>query len=95
MKYELAIAIKPLSNEDIREKVFPKIVKTIEKLEGKVTKSDFVGKRLLAYEIDGNKEGYYIFSKVELTSANAVKLQESLRSTKELLRYMLVKESTL
>lgn len=95
MRYELALLIKPLSNEDIKEKVFPKVVSTVEKLGGKVSKNDFVGKRLLAYEIDGNKEGYYIFSKVELTSANAVKFQETLKGTKELLRYMLVKESTL
>lgn len=95
MRYELAIVIKPLSNEDIREKIYPKVVSTIEKLNGKVSKSDFVGKRLLAYEIDGNKEGYYIFSKVELTSANANKLQDVLKGTKDILRYMLVKESTL
>jgi len=87
MRYELALLLKPLSNEDIKEKIFPKIEETIKKLGGKLSKTDFVGKRLLAYEIDDNKEGYYIFSRVELTNANAVKFQESLKASKEVLRY--------
>lgn len=95
MKYELALLIKPLSNEDIREKVFPKIVSTVEKLGGNLSKPDFMGKRLLAYEIDGSKEGYYIFSKVEMTSTNAKKFLEILKTNKDLLRYMLVLENTL
>jgi small subunit ribosomal protein S6 len=95
MKYELSLVIKPLSNEDIREKVFPKVVSTIEELGGSVGKTDFLGKRLLAYEIDSNKEGYYIFASLDLSAEGAVKLQETLNTTPELLRYMLVKEDTL
>lgn len=95
MKYELALVIKPLSNEDIKEKVYPRVITTIEKLNGKVSKSDYVGKKMLAYEIDGHNEGYYIFCNIELPQESAKKLNDSLKGMKDLLRFMLIDENSL
>jgi small subunit ribosomal protein S6 len=95
MRYELALLFKPLSNEDIKERILPKISKSLEKLNGSIKSNDFVGRRMLAYDIDSNKEGYYVFSKIEVSSANAVKFQKELATITDILRFSLFKESSL
>jgi small subunit ribosomal protein S6 len=95
MKYELALVIKPLSNEDIKEKVMKKVESTVAELGGTIGKYNVLGKRLLAYPISKNKEGYYIFAKLSLESKNASKFDKELSLNTDILRFMRVTESTL
>ncbi|MEP7103507.1 MAG: 30S ribosomal protein S6 [Candidatus Dojkabacteria bacterium] len=95
MKYELALVVKPLSNEEIKEKVVQKLEKTVKDLEGKLSKFNFLGKRLLSYSIKGNKEGFYIFSKLNMSPKNVAALDRYLSLNTDILRFLRVTEDSL
>jgi len=95
MKYELALVLKPLNNEDIKERILPKIEKTLKELNGTLTLKNTLGKRLLAYPINKFKEGIYFFFRVEVSSAKVSEFKKSLDLTNEVLRFLLVNEDKL
>ncbi len=95
MKYELALVFKPLSSEDIKDKVMPKIEKTIKDLDGKMALKNSLGKRLLAYPINKFKEGIYSFYNIEISSAKTAELKKDLRLTNEVLRFLLIRSDQL
>ncbi len=95
MKYELAIVVKPLSNEEIKEKVVVKIEKAATDLEGKLSKLNFLGKRLLAYSIKNNKEGFYIFGKLTLSPKHAAAFDRAMTLNTDVLRFLRIKEDSL
>ncbi|MEO6729345.1 MAG: 30S ribosomal protein S6 [Candidatus Dojkabacteria bacterium] len=95
MKYELAIVVKPLSNEEIKEKVVVKIEKAVADLEGKLSKYNFLGKRLLAYPIKNNKEGFYIFAKLNMSPKQVSAFDRALNLNTDVLRFLRVSEDSL
>lgn len=90
MKYELALVIKPLSSEEIKEKTLPKIEAALNDLGATFKLFNPLGKRLLAYPMDKFKEGVYYFYNLELSSAKAVELRAFLRSNQDVLRSLLI-----
>ena len=58
-EYESVIIIKPNLDEGEIEGIITEITDLINK-DGEVTKVDKMGVKTLAYEIEKNKEGYYI-----------------------------------
>ncbi len=95
MKYELALVLKPLNNEDIKERVMPKIEKTLKELDGSVKLKQTLGKRMLAYPINKFKEGVYSFYRLELPTTKLTEFKKTLTLTGEVLRYLIIKESEL
>jgi small subunit ribosomal protein S6 len=91
MKYEFMGIVKPFLPEDVRLQLIKGIKKKISSSGGKVEKEDLWGKRHLAYKIKGHEEGYYVLYFIELPSEKVVKLEEELRMTNDLLRYILIK----
>ncbi|MFS8131276.1 MAG: 30S ribosomal protein S6 [Candidatus Dojkabacteria bacterium] len=95
MKYELALVVKPLSNEEIKEKVVAKIEKAVTDLDGKLSKLNFLGKRLLAYSIKNNKEGFYIFAKLNMSPKHVSAFDRALTLNTDVLRFLRVTEDSL
>ncbi|MFC1780169.1 30S ribosomal protein S6 [Patescibacteria group bacterium] len=91
MKYEFMGIVKPFLPEDVRIQLLKSIKKLITSSDGKVEKEDLWGKRHLAYKIKGHEEGYYVLYFIELPSEKVVKVEEELRMTNDLLRYILIK----
>ncbi len=91
------LLFKPLTNEDVKERIFPKIEKIVKELKGtiKINESFGNGKRLLAYDIDANKEGYYLLCDLSITSSNISKLKQKLVLTSELIRFLDIKKTEL
>ncbi len=94
-KYELALVLKPLSNEEVKDKFINKLEALVKKLEGNVGKYNYLGKRLLAYPVKKQKEGYYLFCKLELSRNNVTELDKFLNTHSEVLRSLRVKEDQL
>ncbi len=95
MEYELMLLFKPLTNEDIKERIFPKIEKAVKELDGSIKIRESIGKRLLAYDIKGNKEGFYLLCDLSLSSAKIAKFKEKLTLTSELLRFLNIRKDQL
>lgn len=89
------LVFKPLTQEDIKERVFPKIEKVVKDLSGSIKIRENMGKRLLAYEIDGNKEGFYLLCDLTLDSSNLSKFDKKLSLTSDLIRSLNIRKDTL
>ncbi len=91
MLYELMVVSKPLLPDDVRKSLHNEVLNITEKLGGEVKDTDVWGKRYLAYEINGHKEGYHILYLLELDSSEIKEFTRLLNLKQELLRYMFVK----
>jgi small subunit ribosomal protein S6 len=94
-KYELAIVLKPLSNEEVKDKFVSKLEALVKTLGGNVGKFNYLGKRLLAYPVKKQKEGYYLFCKLEISRNSVKELDGFLNSHAEVLRSLRMKEDLL
>lgn len=91
-KYEFMLIIKPFLPEDVRIKLLKNIKEMISSLRGKILKEDIWGKRHLAYNIQGHGEGYYVIYDFEMQCDKIANIEEELRMTNDLLRYIIIKE---
>lgn len=67
-KYESMIIVNPDITEEDVKKENQKLAELIAKSNGKMIKTDFVGKRKLAYQINKKDEGYYLVNYFEMSS---------------------------
>jgi small subunit ribosomal protein S6 len=90
-KYEVMYIIRT----DIEEEL---VQSTIEKFQniinngGEVTKSNVMGKRRLAYEINKFRDGIYVLVHFNATPAVVTELGRVMKISDEVIRYMLVSD---
>jgi small subunit ribosomal protein S6 len=93
--YEVALLLKPLLPDDIKNRVVGAIQKLTSSLGGELETKEVWGKKHLAYSIKGHEEGYYIFFKLELAPAQVKEFSRSLRLMSDVLRFLVIKETEL
>lgn len=89
-KYESVVIINPsVDEEGVKElvKKFTDLINT----DGKVEKVDELGKKKLAYEVQKNKEGYYVVFYFEANPNLISELERNYRITDEVIKFMSVK----
>lgn len=87
--YEIAIVLHPDLEIDI-ESATSKVEKIIDLAKGKITKKDNWGKRKLAYPIKKQDWGIYVFYQVQLDPSAVAQIENTLRITEEVMRYLIV-----
>lgn len=92
IKYEFMGIVKPFLPEDVRVKLLKNIKKFVTSFGGKIINEDIWGKRHLAYKIQGHEEGYYVIYDLEILAGKITKVEEKLRMTSDLLRYIIAKK---
>lgn len=90
--YELGVVLRPTLSEEAVQGVVEKLKNTIVNQGGVIHDVDFWGKRKLAYPIDKQKEGYYVFLRFALSPRNVAEVSRVARYTEDILRHILVKE---
>lgn len=90
-KYELALVVNAKIEDEARAEVVEKAKAMITEAGAEITNVDEWGKKRLAYEIQKMKEGYYFIQFDAETEVPAV-LEEKLRITENVLRYLVVKQ---
>lgn len=90
--YELAIVIDPTLESDAVEGILERVNRLITEDGGLVQGIDRWGRRRLAYEIDGHREGNYFFVNFQANPALSIELERVMRITDGVLRYLLVKQ---
>lgn len=63
-----------------------------EQSNGNVQKVDRWGRRKLAYEINNQREGYYVMYNAEMESRGLGELERNLNLNQNLLRYLVVRK---
>lgn len=90
--YELTLILKPDLEEKEQKKVLEKLKKTIEaKKRAKVEKVDSWGKRRLAYEVKGQKEGWYYLLSLLATSEIFSELEKEMKLDENIVRYLILR----
>jgi small subunit ribosomal protein S6 len=80
---------------NLDEAAVPEIIAKFEEIitagAGEIEKTEQLGKRRLAYEIDGMREGFYVLSNFKCPVETAQELERIMKITDGVVRYLLVK----
>lgn len=90
--YECMFIISPQLDEEKTETVITKFADLIVKNGGEVTKTDKMGRRRLAYEIDGNMEGFYTILYFNAEPTLAAELDRVFKITDGVIRHLIVRK---
>lgn len=90
--YELTFIVRVDPNEEVMNEAVEQVKAWVEADEhGTVTKIDRWGRRKLAYEINNQREGYYVLFEAEIAAQGLPELERNLKLSPNILRYLLVR----
>jgi len=89
--YELMFIVNPDAGDEEVVKLSEGVQKIITGQGGSITKTEMMGKRQLAYEINHKKDGTYVLLEVEGSGAEIAEVERRLRVNDQILRYMTVR----
>lgn len=88
-EYELTVVLHP-DLESNSDAILSKVRGIVTDNGGKITKEDNWGKKRLAYRINKEDFGLYVYFEVELPAAAVAKINATLNITDEVMRFLLV-----
>lgn len=86
--YEGMYIISAKLSDDARHKALEKIEKGITERGGEIIKKHEQGRRRLAYEISGHREGYYYILYFNLDTSAVAELWQEYHLHEDLIRFM-------
>ena len=89
--YEVIFIVDPTAAEDDVMKLSEGVQKIITGQGGSITKTEMMGKRQLAYEINHKKDGTYVLLEVEGSGKEIAEVERRMRVNDQILRYMTVR----
>ena len=90
-KYESIIIINPSQDEQGIKNLIKKFTDVINK-NGNVESVEEMGKRRLAYEIQKQKEGYYVLFNFDAEPSSIAELERNYKITDEIMKFIVVKK---
>ena len=89
--YEVVFIINPEVGDDEVMRLNEGVQKIITSQGGIITKTEIMGRRQLAYEINHKKDGTYVLLEVEGSGAEIAELERRMRVNDQILRYMTIR----
>jgi len=86
--YELMYILSPNLEEDAVSEQVAKFEEILTSRGGEIEKTETIGKRRLAYEVDGIREGFYILSNFKCTVESAQELERIMKISDNIVRYL-------
>lgn len=86
--YESIIILDPSIDENIKNKKIKEYEEFINKLTDKDVKTQDLGKKTLAYDVKGHKQGYFAVFNLGCTSKQLSELENEYRKDKEVIKFM-------
>jgi small subunit ribosomal protein S6 len=87
-RYEIGFIITPEVNEEEVKKIIESITGTITKAKGVIENLDEWGRKKLAFPIQKNLEGYYVFIQTEVDGSVIATLERRLKQMEKVLRFI-------
>ena len=87
-KYELFAVIKPTVDTDEVDNTVKKIEEIISNLQGNVVDTEKMGKKKLAYDVQGFKEGFMINQKFNLEEDKVKEFRRQVKLNENIIRTM-------
>ena len=95
--YELTFIVRTLATDEEVNQAIDQVISYIEQgNNGTVNSVDrkLFGRRRLAYEIDGQREGHYVVLKAAIKAEHIHELETELKLFDPVLRYLLVRDES-
>lgn len=96
-QYEVAVILNPALDEKKSQALISKYLKVVEEgangKPGTVEKSDFWGKKSLAYEIQNHKEGFYVIVNFTADSDTTNEFARRLGLDESVIRYKVFRKN--
>ena len=89
--YEVVFIIDPDTEDAEVMRLTEAVQKIITDQGGNITKTEMMGKRQLAYEINHRRDGVYVLLEVDGSGAEIAELERRMRVNDRILRYMTVR----
>lgn len=89
--YEVVFIIDPGAGDDEVMRLSEGVQKIITGQGGSITKTEVMGRRQLAYEINHKKDGTYVLLEVEGSGGEIAELERRMRVNDQILRYMTIR----
>lgn len=89
--YEVMFIVDPDAPEDEVMKLSEGVQKIITGQGGSIAKTEMMGKRQLAYEINHKRDGSYVLLEVEGSGKEIAEVERRMRVNDQILRYMTVR----
>ncbi len=87
-RYEIGFIVTPEAGEDEVKKITEAITSTITKAKGAVENIDEWGRKKLAFPIQKNQEGYYVFVQAEVDGSVIATLERRMKQMEKVLRFI-------
>jgi small subunit ribosomal protein S6 len=91
-KYEVMYILRSELEQEAVQSVVEKFANIITSNGGEVTKSDLMGKRRLAYEINKMRDGIYVLVHFNAEPAVVAELDRVLKISDEVIRFLIVND---
>lgn len=92
-KYELLATIKPNLDNDEADKVIAKIEESVSSLGGSVIDTDKMGRKKLAYDVKGFRDGFIAVLKINLDPDKVVEFKRQLKLNENVIRTMFIEQA--
>jgi len=89
--YEVIFIVDPAAADEEVMRLSEGVQKIITGQGGNIVKTEMMGKRQLAYEINHKKDGTYVLLEVEGSGGEIAELERRMRVNDQILRYMTVR----
>ena len=89
--YELGFILNPEVNEEQSNAILERIQQIVSNNDGQVVRINQWGRRRLAYPIQHQRDGFYVFFDMILTPETVSELDRNLKVTEEVLRHIIIR----
>ena len=90
-KYEMLYILKADLSDEAKDAVVAKFENIVKSAGGEVEKTDKIGVKKLAYEIDYKSEGYYVLMTFSCEPSLIAEIERVSNITEEMMRRVVVK----
>ena len=91
--YELLATIKPNLDNDEADKVIAKIEESVSSLGWNVVDTDKMGRKKLAYDVKGFRDGFIAVFKINLEPDKVAEFKRQLKLNENVIRTMFMEQS--
>ena len=91
-KYEVMYIQRSDVEEEKRKANVERFNAIITDRGGEITKLNEMGKRRLAYEIDKNRDGFYVLTNFQANPEAVTELERIMKISDDVIRYLVVRE---
>ena len=91
--YELLTVFKPSLDSEELDKALDKITEDVKSFQGSVSSVDKMGRKKLAYDVQGYRDGFFATMILSVPSESVVDFKRNLKLNENVLRFMYMEVS--